>query len=186
MDINLKDRLYRLIKEKAYHEGPIKLASGKMSHYYLDARAVTLSSEGAFLVGSILFSMIKDLKVAAAGGPTLGADPMVSALAVVSFQKGRPINTFLVRKTPKAHGRMLQVEGPELKAGDEVVLMDDVATTGGSLVDSIEILQKTGVIVRKAIVIVDRDEGAGENLSKHGCELISIFRASEFFSSQYK
>lgn len=185
MDKNntLRDRLYRLIKEKAYHEGEIKLASGKTSHYYLDARAVTLSSEGAFLVGSLLFDMIKDLKVSAAGGPTLGADPMGSALAVVSFENHKPINTFLIRKTPKSHGRMLQTEGPALKAGDEVVLLDDVATTGGSLVDSIEVLKKMGVIVRQAIVIIDRDEGAKENLSKHACALISIFKASEFFSS---
>ena len=185
MDTNksLKTRLYSLIKEKAYHEGEIKLASGKTSHYYIDARAVTLSSEGAFLVGSIIFDLVREFKVKAVGGPTLGADPMVGALAVVSFQNHRPINTFLIRKTPKSHGRMLQVEGPALEAGDEVVLLDDVATTGGSLIDSIVILKKMNVRVKKAIVIVDRNEGAGDNLSKEGCELISIFKASDFFSS---
>ena len=66
---DLKERLYRLMKEKAYHEGEIKLASGKMSHYYIDARAVTLSSEGAYLVGSIIFDLVKDLNIAAVGGP---------------------------------------------------------------------------------------------------------------------
>ena len=178
---NLKERLYRLIKDKAYHEGKIKLASGKMSDYYIDARAVTLSSEGAFLVGSIVFDIVKDLKIDAAGGPTLGADPIVGALAAISFQNNKPINTFLIRKMPKGHGRMLQVEGPALKAGDEVVLLDDVATTGGSLKDSIAILTKMDVRVKKAIVIVDRDERAKEILAKDGCELISIFKASEFF-----
>ena len=180
---DLKDRLYRLIKDKAYHEGEIKLASGKTSHYYIDARAVTLESEGAFLVGRIVFEMVKNLKVAAVGGPTLGADPIVGALAAISFENKKPVNTFLIRKTPKSHGRMLQIEGPVLEAGDEVVLIDDVATTGGSLIDSIAILKKMNVAVKKAIVIVDREEGARENLVKEGCELVSIFKASEFFSS---
>ena len=183
MDKNadLKQRLYRLVKDKAYHEGEIKLASGKTSHYYIDARAVTLSSEGAYLVGSIIFNMVKELKVNAVGGPTLGADPIVGALAAISFQNQKPINTFLIRKNPKGHGRMLQVEGPALKAGDEVVLLDDVATTGGSLKDSIDILRKMNIRAKKAIVIVDRGEGAAESLAKDGCELISIFKASEFF-----
>ena len=180
----LRQQLYKLIKEKAYHEGEIKLASGKMSHYYLDARAVTLSSEGAYLVGSMIFDLVCDLKVAAVGGPTLGADPIVGALAVVSYQNNKPVNTFLIRKTPKAHGRMLQVEGPEIPAEAEVVLLDDVATTGGSLIESIAILKKMDIVVKCAIVIIDRDEGARENLSKAGCELISLFKASEFFSSK--
>jgi orotate phosphoribosyltransferase len=180
-NVNLKERLYRLIKERAYHKGEIRLASGKMSHYYIDARAVTLSSEGAFLVGSLIFELVQDLKIAAVGGPTMGADPIVGALAAISFQHNHPINTFLIRKTPKPHGRMLQVEGPLLEAGDEVVLLDDVATTGGSLIDSIAILRKLDIRVEKAIVIVDRGEGAKESLAKNRCELISIFQASEFF-----
>jgi len=180
----LRQQLYKLIREKAYHEGEIKLASGKMSHYYLDARAVTLSSEGAYLVGSMIFDLVRDWSVAAVGGPTLGADPIVGALAVISYQNNKPVNTFLIRKTPKAHGRMLQVEGPEIPAGAEVVLLDDVATTGGSLIDSIVILKKMDISVKRAIVVIDRNEGARENLLKSGCELISLFKASEFFSSK--
>jgi orotate phosphoribosyltransferase len=182
----LKKQLFALIKDKAYHEGEIKLASGKMSHYYIDARAVTLSAQGAYLVGHIVFDMIREFKVHAAGGPTLGADPIVGALALVSFQNHFPINTFLIRKNPKSHGRMLQVEGPPLKAGDGVVLLDDVATTGGSLIDAIEVLKKMDIPVRKAIVIVDREEGAQENLAKSGCDLLSVFKASEFFSEKYR
>lgn len=179
----LTTELGELIKNKAYHEGPIKLASGKMSHYYLDARAVTLSARGAYLVGSIIFDLVKDWSVRAVGGPTLGADPMVGAVAVVSVLQNRPINTFLIRKTPKAHGRMLQVEGPALEPSDEVVLLDDVATTGGSLVEAIAILRKMDVVVRRAIVLVDRCEGAAENLAKVGCQLISIYKASDFSSA---
>ncbi len=182
----LKKQLFALMREKAYREGEIKLASGKTSHYYIDARAVTLSAQGAYLIGHIVFDMIRDLKVHAAGGPTLGADPIVGALALVSFQNDFPINTFLIRKNPKSHGRMLQVEGPTLKAGDEVVLLDDVATTGGSLVDAIEVLKKMDVTARKAIVIVDREEGARESLAKLGCGLSSVFKASEFFSEKYR
>jgi orotate phosphoribosyltransferase len=183
--LKIRESLYQLIKEKAYHEGEIKLASGKMSPYYLDARVVTLSSAGAFLVGSMVFDIVKDLKVAAVGGPTMGADPIVGALAVISFQNKKPINTFLVRKTPKSHGRMLQVEGPTLEPGSEVVLLDDVATTGGSLIEAIAVLKKMDVCVKKAIVVVDRCEGGQENLAKEGCELIALFKASEFFSSKF-
>jgi orotate phosphoribosyltransferase len=178
----LRDELYRLIKEKAYHEGEIKLASGKTSKYYLDARAVTLSSAGAYLVGNLVFNLVRDWDVAAVGGPTLGADPIVGALAVISYENKKPLNTFLIRKTPKAHGRMLQVEGPQISSGSDVVLLDDVATTGGSLVEAIAILKKIGVSVRRAIVIVDREEGAKENLAREGCELIALFKASEFFT----
>lgn len=182
----LREQLYRLIKTQAYHEGPIKLASGKMSTYYLDARAVTLSSEGAFLVGSLVFDIVKDWHVKAVGGPTLGADPIVGALAAISFQNKKPLNTFLIRKTPKSHGRMLQVEGPEIPSGSEVVLIDDVATTGGSLIDAIAILKNLNIEVKKAIVIVDREEGGRENLARHDCELVALFTASEFFSSKIK
>ncbi|MDD5573992.1 MAG: orotate phosphoribosyltransferase [Candidatus Omnitrophica bacterium] len=183
---NLKNQLFALIKEKAYHEGEIKLASGKTSHYYIDARAVTLSAKGAYLVGCLVFDMVSMSQVDAVGGPTLGADPIVGALAAVSFQNNHPMDTFLIRKNPKSHGRMLQVEGPELQAEDEVVLVDDVATTGGSLVDAIEVLKKMNISARKAIVIVDREEGAKENLAKLGCEVLSIFKASEFFSAKYR
>jgi orotate phosphoribosyltransferase len=183
---NLKSKLFALIKETAYHEGEIKLASGKTSHYYIDARAVTLSAQGAYLVGHIVFDMVSGSQVKAVGGPTMGADPIVGALAVVSFQNNHSIDTFLIRKNPKSHGRMLQVEGPQLKEGDDVVLVDDVATTGGSLIDAIEVLKKVNIPVRRAIVIVDREEGARENLAKLGCELVSIFKASEFFSAKYR
>ncbi|MFA5038399.1 MAG: orotate phosphoribosyltransferase [Candidatus Omnitrophota bacterium] len=179
-------KLYDLIREKAYHEGEIKLASGKVSPYYIDARAVTLSAKGAYLVGSLVFDIVRPWKVKAVGGPTLGADPIVGALAAISFQNASPVDTFLIRKSAKSHGRMLQVEGPQLRPGDEVVLIDDVATTGGSLVDSIEVLRKIGVSVRKAIVIVDRGEGARENLTRLGCDLVSIFTACEFFSEDVR
>ena len=178
----LREKLFALIREKAYHEGPVKLASGKLSHYYIDARVITLSAGGAYLVGSLIFDLIKDTPIDALGGPTMGADPIVGAFATVSFQEGRPINTFIIRKTPKAHGRMLQVEGPELKEGSRVVLVDDVATTGGSLVDSIAVLKKLGIHPKKAIVIVDREEGAAESLAKEGCALAALFKASEFFT----
>jgi orotate phosphoribosyltransferase len=186
MNAPLREQLFKLIKAKAYHEGPIRLASGKMSHYYLDARAVTLSSEGAFLVGSLVFDIVRDWHVSAVGGPTLGADPIVGALAAISYQNHKPFNTFLIRKTPKSHGRMLQVEGPPIPVGSEVVLIDDVATTGGSLIDAIAVLKNLDIGVKKAIVLVDREEGGRENLAQHDCELVALFKASEFFSSKIK
>ncbi len=176
----IRERLFCLIKEEAYHPGRITLASGKVSDYYIDARAVTLSSEGAYCVGRLLFDLVKGEAVQAVGGPTLGADPMVGALAALSFERQKSINTFLIRKTPKAHGRMLQVEGPALEAGGCVILVDDVVTTGGSLIDAIAVLRKMDIKVKKAIVLVDREEGAAKNLAEKGCALVALFKASEF------
>jgi orotate phosphoribosyltransferase len=104
---------------------------------------------------------------------------MVGAIAVVSLQTGKPVNTFIIRKAPKPHGKQQQIEGPALKKGDRVVLIDDVATTGKAFVQSIDVLAALGVRVSKAVCIVDRHEGAREAIAAKGCELVSIFDISE-------
>ena len=173
-------RLFDIIKENAFFREKIMLSSGKESDYYLDARRVTLSAEGAYLCAKIIFEMIKKDQVDAIGGPTLGADPIVGAIALLSFEAKQPINAFIVRKAPKPYGKQQQVEGPLLNKNAKVILFDDVATTGKSIVESIKVLKKMGISVKKAICIVDRQEGARETLKSLGCELISIFTASEF------
>lgn len=175
-----KEKLFRLLKKKALFKGKIVLSSGKASNYYLDGRLITLSSEGAYLIADIILDLIKQKKIDAIGGPTLGADPIVGAVAALSHIRKNPINTFIVRKTPKPHGRMRQIEGPVLKKNSRVILIDDVVTTGGALLEAKEALNKGGIKVAEAIVVVDRGEGAKENLAKGGLRLTSIFKARDF------
>ncbi len=175
-----KSELFRLLKTQAFFKGKFILSSGKESNFYLDARLVTLSAAGAYLTARIMLDMIKDDQPDAIGGPTLGADPMVGAIASLSHQEGRPINTFIIRKQPKAHGKQQQVEGPLLKEGGSVVIIDDVATTGKAFVESIEVLQKMNIKIKKAICVIDRGEGALEALAKYNVPLESIFTIAEF------
>jgi len=174
-----RDQLLNLIKTDAYFREKIILSSGKESDYYIDARRVTLNPQGAHLCARLILDIAKDEKIDAIGGPTLGADPMIGAIGVLSLQDGRPINTFIIRKAPKAHGKQQQIEGPLLKEGSTVVLIDDVATTGKAFIQSLDVLEKENIKVAKAICIVDRDEGAQEALAKRGCDLVSIFDIKE-------
>lgn len=174
-----KDRLLELLKTEALRKGKFILSSGKESTFYLDGRIVTMLPEGAYLIGSIIVDMIKGTGVTAFGGPTLGADPIVGAVAAISFQNKVPLKTFIVRKAAKAHGTQRQVEGPALNTNDRVVLVDDVATSGKSLIEAKEVLDAMGIAVDRAIVIVDRNEGAGDNLAKAGCRLEPIFMIAD-------
>lgn len=176
----LKEKLFKLLNRKALKRGKFVLSSGKESNYYLDGRVITLTPEGAYLAAGIILDMVKDEALDAVGGPTLGADPIAGALAVLSYINKRPINCFIVRKRAKEHGTQRQVEGPELKKGDRVILIDDVATSGKAILEAKQALDKIGVIADKAIVIIDRNQGAVENLAKAGLKLESIFKITEF------
>ncbi len=182
----LREDLFKLLKKYSYKEGRVVLSSGKVANYYIDARVVTLSSEGAFLSASIILHLVRThaefgaSDISAVGGPTLGADPFLGAISALSFIDNKPLNTFIVRKTPKKHGAARRIEGPPLAKGDKVVVIDDVATSGGSLVDCISVLRNEGIVVCGAIVIIDRCEGAKEVLAGIDCPLISIFKSSDF------
>ncbi len=175
-----RSQLFEILKSKAFFRGKFILSSGKESSFYLDARLVTLCAAGAYLTGRVILDMTRHDKLDAIGGPTLGADPMVGAVASLSYQAGKPIDTFIIRKAPKAHGKQQQVEGPELKAGASVVIIDDVATTGKAFVESIEVLARMGIKPVKAICVIDRNEGAREALAKFDVPLESIFTIDEF------
>ncbi len=175
----LKISLMALLKKEALKKGKFVLSSGKVSSYYLDGRIITMTPEGAFLVGNIILELIKGRDIDAVGGPTLGADPIVGAVAALSYINKVAIKTFIVRKAAKEHGTQRQVEGPELKPKSKVIIVDDVATTGKALVEAKEALDKIGVIVSGAIVIVDRNEGAQENLAKAGVKLEAIFKIDD-------
>jgi orotate phosphoribosyltransferase len=162
----MKDRLIQLIYEKAfkYSEDPIfKLVSCRMSNYYFNCKTVTLNPEGMYLIGNIIFNMIKDLNVKGIGGLTLGADPIADAVAYTSYLKKKPIEAFVVRKSAKSHGTMQWIEG-NIKAGERVVVVDDVITTGKSTIEAITRAKEAGLQIVKVIALVDRQEGGYENI----------------------
>ena len=174
-----RQELLELLTKDAYVKGKVILSSGKESDYYVDARRVTLTAKGAYLCARLILDQVKDDPYDAIGGPTLGADPMLGAIGVVSLQAGRPVNTFIIRKAPKAHGQQQQVEGPELRKGSRVTLIDDVATTGKAFLESLDVLIPMGVRVVKAVCVLDREEGAREALAQKGVPLVALFNISE-------
>jgi len=177
----MKNRLIELIIGKAfkYSEEPVfKLVSGRMSNYYFNCKAVTLYPEGMYLIGNLIFDMIKDLDVKGIGGLTLGADPIAYAVAYTSYLKGKPVEAFVVRKTPKSHGTMQWIEG-NIKKGDKVVIVDDVITTGKSTIEAITRAKEAGLKIVKVIALIDRQEGGREAVEILGHKLESIITRDE-------
>jgi orotate phosphoribosyltransferase len=167
-------RLLELVKTVALSRGHFILASGKESSYYLDGRLVTLSPEGAYLTGKLMYEHLKDLDVQAVGGLTMGADPVATAVAVVSYREGHPIPAFLVRKEAKGHGKQKQVEGP-LPAGARVAIVEDTVTTGDSALQAIAAVEALGCTVVTVMALVDRLDGAGELLASKGYAFAPLF-----------
>jgi len=177
----MREQLLALLKKDAWYKGEVKLSSGKVSNFYIDVRRVSLSSEGIYLISHLVWDMIKNDNVSAIGGPTLGADPIVAGVCMLAHMDKKNLKGFLIRKTPKSHGRQQLIEGKELSKGERVVIVDDVATSGSSLITAIEILSKENIEIVKAVSVIDREEGAIENLSKLNCPLVSLFKKSDFF-----
>ncbi len=175
-----KKRLLKILKTKSFKRQRVILASGKASNYYFDARISSLSSEGAYLIASIILEMIKKDKIDAVGGLTMGADPIIGAIVSLSFKKNRPLNGFIVRKEEKTHGMKKLIEGPALKKSSRVVIIDDVVTTGGSTIKAIKAVQKIGSKIVRVISLVDRLEGAKENIKKYNLNLEHIFTIKDF------
>ena len=166
MNTEFKRRLAKILVERSYKEGDFLLASGRRSDYYFDCRVTALHAEGSELIGNLFFEAVSEIiasgtPVKGVGGMTMGADPLVSATTVVSSQKGQPLNGLLVRKESKGHGTNQFVEGlANFEAGDPVVVLEDVVTTGGSL-------------------LMDREEGGREKLKEAGYELKALFTRRE-------
>ena len=179
----MKQKLFNLLKNDALFKGTVILSSGKTSNFYIDVRRVSLTSQGLYLISNLIWRFIKDDGITAVGGPTLGADPLVGGVCMVAHKHRKELKGFLIRKTPKEHGRQQLIEGRELSNDDKVVIMDDVATSGSSLIKSIEILRAEKIAVAKAIVVVDREEGARDNLAKLGCPFVSLFTKKDFLGS---
>lgn len=160
-----RDRLRDLILDLAVVRGKVTLSSGKEADYYIDLRRVTLHHEASGLVGEVMLDLLDDAGITfqCAGGLTMGADPVGTALMHVASRDGRAIDAFVVRKAQKTYGMGRQVEGPEV-AGRDVVVLEDTSTTGGSALAAVEGVRKAGGNVLAVAVIVDRDTGSKERI----------------------
>jgi len=177
----MKTELIEMLCRKSfqYSQTPtFKLASGKMSRYYVNCKPVVLHPRGMYLVGHLVLDAIGHLQAAGVGGMTFGADPIAVATAFASELNRRPMKAFSVRKEQKDHGIVKWIEG-DLAPGDQVVIVDDVATTGGSTVKAMERARSEGLDVVKAVILVDRQEGGLENIRQHVADASSIVTRDE-------
>lgn len=178
--LELKKRLARLLVEKSYREGDFTLASGRKSDYYFDCRVTALHPEGAWLIGSLFNKILAGMPIKGVGGMTLGADPLVSATTVISHELGRPLAGLLVRKEAKGHGTGQFVEGiANFRPGDPVAMLEDVVTTGGSLLKACRRIQDAGLEIVAVCAILDRQEGGREILKEAGFDLLALFTRQE-------
>jgi orotate phosphoribosyltransferase len=178
-----RERLIALLLERSFRVGDFVLASGARSSYYVDARTTTTHAEGQAVVGRLGLAAIRDagLRPAAVGGLTLGADPVAYAIAHASWIAGDPVNAFTVRKEPKAHGTGKRVEGC-FAAGDEVVVIEDTVTTGGSAIRAIHAVEAEGGRVLAVLALVDREEGGREAIERAGYRVHTLVRVSDLLA----
>ncbi|MGD2088193.1 MAG: orotate phosphoribosyltransferase [Candidatus Aminicenantes bacterium] len=176
----MRDRLKQILIEKSVITGrEFKLASGKTSTFYVDARITTLHPEGAYLCGKIFLEMLTDFKVDAVGGYSIGADPIVTAIAILSHQANNPIPAFIIRKEEKSHGTGRIIEGNFPENG-KVAIFDDVITSGGSILRGAAQVEKHGGKVEVVMAVLDRQEGGREKIENAGYQFLSIFTKKEF------
>lgn len=184
----MKDRLIEIVLERSFKYSdnpPFTLVSGLKSNYYFNCKPTTLDPEGMNLIGELVFAMLADSLVTAAGGLTLGADPVANALSVISFQRGRPIKSFVVRKDLKDHGIKNAVEG-NVRPGEQVAIIDDVITTGGSTITAIQRAREAGLVVERVIVFIDREEGGKENILAHAERVDAVLTRTEIMARYVK
>ena len=177
----MKNELIQLLCKQSfkYSETPaFKLVSGRMSQFYVNCKPTTMTPRGMFLTGHLMFAAIKDSGASAVGGLTFGADPIAMATAFASELKHQPVNAFSIRKTQKDHGIVKWVEG-DIQPGEKVVVIDDVATTGGSTIKAIERARSEGLEVVRAVILVDRQEGGLENIRAQVPDAIAIITRDE-------
>src|SRR6267378_2083541 len=180
---SIRRQLLSLIAVNSFRLGEFTLSSGIKSDYYIDCRTTTLHARGAELTGSVFLDLIESRgwKPQAIGGLTMGADPIVTAVSVISSQAGRPIHGFLVRKAEKAHGMGQRVEGFREK-GARVVIVDDVCTTGSSTIQAIQAAREFGFEVVGAMCLVERPEAGGRPHVEEAAspaQFVSIFTAND-------
>lgn len=170
----LRQHLLDLLCRLAYQEGDFVLSSGQKSTYYINGKQVTLHPQGAVATARLLYGMLPD-DTDAVAGLTLGADPIVAAVSVISVYAERPIPALIVRKQAKGHGTQAFIEGPTLAPGAKVVVLEDVVTTGQSAMTAVERLRAAGYCVERILTLVDRQQGGAEFYAERGLEFAAIF-----------
>ncbi len=187
----MKQRLINLILSRSFkfaRKPTFTLASGKKSNFYFDCKPTTLSPEGMHLIGNLLWRIIKQWKISrihAVGGLTLGADPVATAIAYTSYTNGKPLEAFVVRKEPKKHGTMQWIEG-NVKKGQSVLIVEDVITTGSSMIEAIRRARECGLKVIGALVLIDRQEGGREAVEAMGVPFKALLTKEEIFEAYKK
>jgi orotate phosphoribosyltransferase len=181
-DLESRNKLFMLLKERAFRRGRIVLASGRESDFYFDMKPAMLDPEGAALLSELILQAIQGVKADCIGGLEMGAVPLIAPVAMKSPDFGRHLPGFFVRKAVKDHGTKKRVDGADI-AGKTVVILEDVTTTGGSAMDAVKAVQDAGAKVALVLSILDRGEGAAELYAKAGVPFKSLFRAEEFLGS---
>jgi orotate phosphoribosyltransferase len=178
-----RNRLLELLTQLAYEKRKVVLSSGKESDFYIDTKQASLTAEGHYLVGRLVLAEIRAHfgDVQAVGGMTMGADPIASAVSLTSWLQASPLPAFYVRKEPKGHGTNQWVEGKKgLPSPAQVVVVEDVVTTGASTLKAIERCRQEGLHVLGVVALVDREEGGREAVEAAGVQLRSLFVRSDF------
>lgn len=170
----LSNKLLDLFCQLAYQEGDFVLSSGQPSSYYINGKQVTLHPQGALAIGRILLSLLPP-DTQAVAGLTLGADPIVSAVSVVSAYEHRLIPALIIRKEAKGHGTKAYIEGPNLPAGANIVVLEDVVTTGQSAMKAVERLRAADYTANQVISLVDRQQGGAEYYKSVGLNFQAVF-----------
>jgi orotate phosphoribosyltransferase len=174
------ERLLSMLAERSAKRGNFTLASGRQSTLYVDCRLTTMSPDGLATIGPLALAAMRDAgwHPDSVGGLTLGADPVSYAIAYASALAGTPVRAFTVRKEAKTHGTGKLIEGP-YRSGDQVVVIEDVITTGGSALKAVDAVRAAGGTVIGVLAVVDREEGGAEAIRAAGLKSIALARASE-------
>jgi len=181
----MKTQLIEYIKKYSFQRSDtpsFRLTSGNLSNFYFNLKKTTYAPLGQYLVGNLVFERVKELglRPKAIGGLTMGADPIATATAYTSYLWNEPIEAMVIRKEPKGHGTMSQIEG-NIREGDDVVIIDDVVTTGMSTIKAIEAAEKAGLNIIGVIILLDRGEFEGrQNIERHGYVVHSILTIKDF------
>jgi orotate phosphoribosyltransferase len=180
---DIRSDLFALIKERSFSRGKLTLVSGRTTDYYFDMKPTMFHAAGAAWVAELMLDRIEALQVDYVGGLAVGAVPLVNSIAMLSHQRGRPIHGFFVRSQVKDHGTQRRIEGTaESLAGKNVVIVEDVTTTGGSASTAVEAAVAEGANIVLVLSLVDRLEGAVENFKNRGIAFQAIYTADEFMA----